>query len=107
MNPLADQGIRLGSPAISAAPEGGQWLADFMAACSDCKIDFIAFHWCVLSSRKFICSLLQFLISLSTKGTAMVLNGSLTMRTTFTTPIPTSPCGALSLPAPTVTHKVR
>lgn len=45
MNPLGAQGKRLGSPGISAAPEGGQWLTDFMNACSDCQIDFIAFHW--------------------------------------------------------------
>jgi hypothetical protein len=45
IEPLKNSGIRLGAPAISSGATGRPWLADFMAACSQCTIDFIPFHW--------------------------------------------------------------
>ncbi|KAL2316455.1 Cell wall protein Asl1 [Schizosaccharomyces pombe] len=45
LTPLRESGAigYLGSPAISNV--GEDWLSEFMSACSDCKIDFIACHW--------------------------------------------------------------
>jgi len=45
IEPLKASGIKLGGPAISSGPTGRPWLTDFMAACSQCTIDFIPFHW--------------------------------------------------------------
>ncbi|KAK7048525.1 glycosyl hydrolase 53-domain-containing protein [Favolaschia claudopus] len=45
IQPLKQDGIRLGGPAISSGPSGLPWLQDFMAACSQCTIDFLPFHW--------------------------------------------------------------
>ncbi|KAJ7195437.1 glycosyl hydrolase catalytic core-domain-containing protein [Mycena pura] len=45
IEPLKDSGVRLGGPAISSGATGQPWLTDFMAACSQCTIDFIPFHW--------------------------------------------------------------
>ncbi|KAF8158278.1 hypothetical protein B0H34DRAFT_656390 [Crassisporium funariophilum] len=45
INPLADSGVRLGAPAVTNAPSGRPWLANFLAACNGCKIDFIPIHW--------------------------------------------------------------
>lgn len=45
IQPLHNQGVRLGAPAVSAAPGGTQWLASFIAACSGCTIDFVPLHW--------------------------------------------------------------
>ncbi|TRM62424.1 hypothetical protein BD626DRAFT_595911 [Schizophyllum amplum] len=44
--PLKDSGIRIGAPAVSAAPEGQQWIKDFMDQCGDaCGVDFVPLHW--------------------------------------------------------------
>ncbi|KAF7299656.1 Glycosyl hydrolase 53-domain-containing protein [Mycena chlorophos] len=43
--PLAADGVKLGAPAISSGSTGLPWLQDFMAACTNCTIDFIPFHW--------------------------------------------------------------
>jgi len=45
MLPLADEGYFLISPAVSSAPAGKTWMADFMAGCTDCKVGGIAVHW--------------------------------------------------------------
>ncbi|KAJ6621855.1 hypothetical protein B0H10DRAFT_1789058 [Mycena sp. CBHHK59/15] len=45
IEPLKASNITLGGPAISSAATGRQWLSDFMAACTNCTIDFIPFHW--------------------------------------------------------------
>jgi hypothetical protein len=45
MLPLADQGYTLISPAVSSAPAGKTWMADFMAGCTNCKVGGIAVHW--------------------------------------------------------------
>ncbi|KAF9464166.1 hypothetical protein BDZ94DRAFT_1191650 [Collybia nuda] len=45
IQPLAASGVRLGAPAVTNAPSGRPWLAQFLAACTGCTIDFIPFHW--------------------------------------------------------------
>ncbi|KAF8171991.1 glycosyl hydrolase catalytic core-domain-containing protein [Mycena galopus ATCC 62051] len=45
IEPLKASGVRLGGPAISSGSSGLPWLQDFMAACSQCTIDFLPFHW--------------------------------------------------------------
>jgi len=45
IEPLKQDGIRLGGPAISSGATGRPWLQDFMSACSQCTIDFIPIHW--------------------------------------------------------------
>ncbi|KAJ6588480.1 hypothetical protein B0H19DRAFT_1205890 [Mycena capillaripes] len=45
IQPLKSAGVRLGSPAVSSAPNGLLWLASFMKACTGCTIDFIVVHW--------------------------------------------------------------
>jgi len=45
IEPLKQSGIRLGGPAISSGGSGLPWLQAFMAACSQCTIDFLPFHW--------------------------------------------------------------
>ncbi|KAF8899264.1 hypothetical protein BD779DRAFT_1430686 [Infundibulicybe gibba] len=45
IQPLKQTGVRLGAPAVTAAPTGIPWLKDFMAACTNCTFDFIPFHW--------------------------------------------------------------
>ncbi|KAL0572557.1 hypothetical protein V5O48_009414 [Marasmius crinis-equi] len=38
--------VRLGGPAVSAGPQGQQWLRDFFAACNGgCRVDFLPIHW--------------------------------------------------------------
>jgi len=46
MEPLKCQ-ARLGAPAVTngGAPMGMTWLKGFLAACSDCTIDFVPIHW--------------------------------------------------------------
>jgi hypothetical protein len=41
--PLQDIGIKAGAPAVTQ--RGLDWLAQFMAACTNCTIDFIPVHW--------------------------------------------------------------
>lgn len=45
IQPLKAQGIRLGGPAVTASPSGRPWLVSFLAACSNCTIDFLPLHW--------------------------------------------------------------
>ncbi|KAG8702736.1 hypothetical protein FRC12_010015 [Ceratobasidium sp. 428] len=45
IQPLKASGIRLGAPAVTNAPSGRPWLADFLKACTGCTIDFIPIHW--------------------------------------------------------------
>jgi len=45
IQPLHDQGIQLGAPAVSAAPGGTNWLASFMSECTGCTFDFVPLHW--------------------------------------------------------------
>lgn len=45
IEPLAMQGVKLGAPACTGAESGTQWLKAFLAACSNCTIDFVPVHW--------------------------------------------------------------
>ncbi|KAF1839974.1 glycoside hydrolase family 128 protein [Cucurbitaria berberidis CBS 394.84] len=48
IQPLAKQGLRLGSPAVTngnEANKGINWLKQFVAGCSDCQIDFVVAHY--------------------------------------------------------------
>jgi len=45
---------RHGSPAVTSSPAGLQWLDDFVAGCSGCTIDFLAFHWYGTDAQDFI-----------------------------------------------------
>ena len=47
IEPLRKQGVRCGSPGISSAPQGVQWLKDFLREirAGGGDIDFYAFHW--------------------------------------------------------------
>lgn len=40
--------VKLGSPAVTNSQKAGKglnWLSEFLEACHDCTIDFIAIHW--------------------------------------------------------------
>ncbi|RMY88735.1 hypothetical protein D0864_06586 [Hortaea werneckii] len=37
--------VRLGSPGVTNAGSGFEWLDQFIGNCTDCTIDFIAIHW--------------------------------------------------------------
>ncbi|KAG8977122.1 hypothetical protein FRB90_008908, partial [Tulasnella sp. 427] len=56
LEPLkAETGVRLGSPAPTNAPDGKQWLYDFLGACGGgCTVDFIALHYYGINSTEFI-----------------------------------------------------
>ncbi|KIJ55498.1 glycoside hydrolase family 128 protein [Sphaerobolus stellatus SS14] len=55
IQPLKQQGLRLGSPAPSSAPSGKQWLLSWLnSSCSDCTVDFIALHWYDVNATAFI-----------------------------------------------------
>ncbi|CAF1391356.1 unnamed protein product [Adineta steineri] len=43
VEPLRNQGIRLGSPSIASTEEGLNWLQQFLN--EGCQIDFLALHW--------------------------------------------------------------
>jgi hypothetical protein len=48
IQPLAAQGLRIGSPAVTNGNEAGKginWLKQFMNGCSDCQIDFVVAHY--------------------------------------------------------------
>lgn len=47
VTPLKTSGLitQLGSPPVTNGGSGLPWLTEFMAACSECEIDFIAQHW--------------------------------------------------------------
>ncbi|KAJ7892210.1 glycosyl hydrolase catalytic core-domain-containing protein [Mycena leptocephala] len=44
-NPLHSKAIKLGAPAVTNAPSGAPWLSAFLAACTNCTIEFISIHW--------------------------------------------------------------
>lgn len=65
IEPLKAQGIFLGSPAPSSAPNGKQWLFDWMGNCGGwgvggCTVDFVALHWYGVNSTAFIEYLVDF-----------------------------------------------
>lgn len=48
IHPLGEQGLRLGSPAVTNGNEpnkGINWLKQFMSQCSDCQVDFVVAHY--------------------------------------------------------------
>ncbi|KAF5989794.1 hypothetical protein FBULB1_559 [Fusarium bulbicola] len=46
LEPLRKLGVSLGAPAVTGAPSGFTWLADFVEACKgNCTFDFIPIHW--------------------------------------------------------------
>jgi hypothetical protein len=48
IQPLANEGLRIGSPAVTNGDEpnkGINWLKSFMSGCSDCQIDFVVAHY--------------------------------------------------------------
>jgi len=48
IQPLAQQHIRIGSPAVTNAKEankGADWLKQFIAQCTGCQIDFVVAHY--------------------------------------------------------------
>jgi len=45
IEPLAQKGIKLGTPAVSGSPNGFQWMQDFISQCTGCSIGFIALHY--------------------------------------------------------------
>ncbi|KAG7440823.1 uncharacterized protein BT62DRAFT_909672 [Guyanagaster necrorhizus] len=45
IDPLKDEGVRLGGPAITSSSTGMPWLREFMSACGNCTIDFLTVHW--------------------------------------------------------------
>jgi len=48
IQPLAEQGLKLGSPAVTNGNEAGKgmnWLKSFVDSCSDCQIDFVVTHY--------------------------------------------------------------
>lgn len=46
LEPLRDQGYRLGSPAVTSGSYGSEWYAEWWRLCDGrCHPDFIALHW--------------------------------------------------------------
>lgn len=45
IEPLAKLGVKLGSPACTSAPYGISWMQQFLSACDNCTIDFMAVHY--------------------------------------------------------------
>jgi hypothetical protein len=46
LEPLKAQGYRLGSPAVTSAPDGLTWMQEWLRICAGrCNPDFIALHW--------------------------------------------------------------
>ncbi|KAF7341979.1 Glyco-hydro-cc domain-containing protein [Mycena venus] len=54
IQPLKSTGVRLGSPAVSSAPNGVPWLSSFIKACTGCTIDFVVVHWYGEGADNFI-----------------------------------------------------
>jgi hypothetical protein len=52
VEPLREQGIRLGSPSIASTEEGLNWLQAFLN--EGCYIDFLALHWYGRGADNFI-----------------------------------------------------
>lgn len=46
IEPLKKQGVKLGAPAVTGAPNGFTWLENFFKECNgNCTVDFIPVHW--------------------------------------------------------------
>jgi hypothetical protein len=55
IQPLKAQGMRLGSPAPTSAPDGKTWLQGFLTACEGCTVDFIALRMSYTSPALSTC----------------------------------------------------
>ncbi|KAF5392853.1 hypothetical protein D9757_000956 [Collybiopsis confluens] len=53
ITPLRSQGIKVGAPAVSSAPEGQAWIKAFAQQCTGC-FDFIPLHWYGTGSSNFL-----------------------------------------------------
>ncbi|KAK4684988.1 hypothetical protein P7C73_g5170, partial [Tremellales sp. Uapishka_1] len=61
LEPLKREGYRLGSPAITSAPSGKNWLLDWWDECAGgCNPDFVVLHWYNLRADDFIDYLTDF-----------------------------------------------
>ncbi|KAI0824605.1 glycosyl hydrolase catalytic core-domain-containing protein [Trametes gibbosa] len=55
IEPLKGLGVLLGAPAPSGAPQGKQWLVNWMNACQGgCTVDFMPLHWYDTNSTAFM-----------------------------------------------------
>lgn len=46
LEPLREDGVKLGAPAVTGSSRGLTWLENFFRACDgDCHVDFIPIHW--------------------------------------------------------------
>lgn len=54
IDPLKAKGYKTISPATTSSPAGFQWTHDFLAACTGCHIDVVAFHYYGTSADDFI-----------------------------------------------------
>ncbi|CAF2504829.1 unnamed protein product [Rotaria sp. Silwood2] len=52
IEPLANEGIRLGSPSVASTEEGLNWLQAFLS--QGCRVDFLALHWYGRGADNFI-----------------------------------------------------
>ncbi|KAI0771863.1 glycosyl hydrolase catalytic core-domain-containing protein [Trametes elegans] len=53
IQPKADLGYRLATPAMSSRPNGKEWMSNFLKACDGCTFDAQAVHWYDISFEKF------------------------------------------------------
>ncbi|TFK76087.1 hypothetical protein BDN72DRAFT_831533 [Pluteus cervinus] len=60
IDPLQYQGYGLVSPACTNAPSGIDWQHQFLAACSGCRVDFMAFHFYDKDPQAMITYMQQF-----------------------------------------------
>lgn len=55
LNPYADQGFQIGSPAVASSANGKRWFREFIAACAGrCRINFDAIHFYGTNAQDFI-----------------------------------------------------
>jgi len=54
IQPLHDQGVRLGAPVVSAGTSGTNWFISFLRACAGCTFDFVPLHWYGDDSQSFV-----------------------------------------------------
>jgi hypothetical protein len=55
MQPLKNQGYRLGSPAVTSGSSGKPWLQQFLdSSCAGCSVDFVTIHWYGTDAQAFI-----------------------------------------------------
>ncbi|KAF8461711.1 glycosyl hydrolase catalytic core-domain-containing protein [Kalaharituber pfeilii] len=45
IQPLRQEGVKLGAPAVASTEQGRIWLEQFVELCANCTFDFIPLHW--------------------------------------------------------------